>query len=99
MFLIFLNTESLKNGNDDCLIWNYLLKSFAWQSTVIAWIYYSKWCPQWLPDYHMSDSMLQPFNWMWLLKQVIFDNSLVEKKTFMLHKTTIREVQNMPTLE
>ena len=32
-----LNRESLKNGNDNCLIWNYLLKCFTWQSTIIAW--------------------------------------------------------------
>ena len=40
--LIFLNRESLKNDIDDCLIWNYLLKSLAWQSTVIAWFYLFK---------------------------------------------------------
>ena len=44
IFQIFLNRESLKNENDDWLIWNYmyLLKYFAWRSTVIAWFYLLK---------------------------------------------------------
>ena len=42
IFQIFLNRESLKNGIDDCLIWSYLLKYFAWRSTVIAWFYLLK---------------------------------------------------------
>ena len=37
-----LNRESLKNDNNDWLIWNYLLKYFSWQSTVIAWFYLLK---------------------------------------------------------
>ena len=46
----------------------------------------------------MSDSMLQPFNYL-VVKTCNFVNSLVGKKaikTFMLPKTTIQEVQNMP---
>ena len=33
---------------------------------------------KWLPDYNMSDSMFS-HSIMWLLKRVMFDNSLVEK--------------------
>ena len=29
IFLIYLNRESFKYGNDDCLIGNYLLKAFV----------------------------------------------------------------------
>ena len=45
----------------------------------------------------MSDRMFQPFNYV-VVKTGNFYNSLVEKaiKTFMLPKTTIREVQNTP---
>ena len=25
---------------------------------------YSRWCPKWLPDYYMSDSMFQPFSYV-----------------------------------
>ena len=96
IFLIYLNRESLNNANDDCLMWNYLLKSFAWQSTVLPGFIYSIWCPKWLPEYYISDSMFQPFNYVvvktgnFLIRYSLMGKKAI--KTFMLPKTTIQEV-------
>ena len=48
---------------------------------------YSRWRPNWLPDYYMSDTS---GSIKWLLKQVIFHKNLVGKeiRTCMIPKVT-----------